>query len=137
MHTPTQHTQVGVFRLQPDKAEAQRVKDEINSGTFAQCSDVCCISNLIKVWFREMPAQLLTFVDKHVIDDCQSVGVGCMWGYVCAMWVPTGGRVAMSGRIGVVQRNASTATHGCVAPMRSRGGSKGWACVVKGVSGSA
>ena len=46
---------VGIFRLAPEKDECDRVKKEINSGCFEGCKDVNVMSNLIKVWFREMP----------------------------------------------------------------------------------
>ena len=45
---------VGIFRLAPEKDECDRVKKEINSGCFEGCKDVNVMSNLIKVWFREM-----------------------------------------------------------------------------------
>lgn len=41
--------QEGIFRLAPDKAECQSVKQTINEGNFAGCSDVHIIANLIKV----------------------------------------------------------------------------------------
>lgn len=41
--------QEGIFRLAPDIAECQVVKQAINEGNFSSCSDVHIIANLIKV----------------------------------------------------------------------------------------
>lgn len=49
----------GIFRLAPDEAECAATKTALNAGTFAECKDVNCIANLLKVWFRELPTRLL------------------------------------------------------------------------------
>jgi Ran GTPase-activating protein (RanGAP) involved in mRNA processing and transport len=46
----------GIFRLAPDATESLIVMDELNDGTFEECGDVNCMSNNIKLWFRELPA---------------------------------------------------------------------------------
>ena len=51
---------VGIFRLAPDELEVKRVQGAINRGTYTGCRDVNCIANLIKVWLRELPEQLLS-----------------------------------------------------------------------------
>ena len=58
---------VGIFRLAPEKDECDQVKKEINSGCFEGCRDVNVMSNLIKVWFREMPPNLLDAVEQEQI----------------------------------------------------------------------
>lgn len=39
----------GVFRVQGDEKELQRIKNQLNKGTFTDCVDVNCIASLIKV----------------------------------------------------------------------------------------
>eukprot|EP01102_Stenamoeba_stenopodia_P007666 TRINITY_DN2163_c0_g1_i1.p1 TRINITY_DN2163_c0_g1~~TRINITY_DN2163_c0_g1_i1.p1 ORF type:complete len:530 (-),score=106.95 TRINITY_DN2163_c0_g1_i1:57-1646(-) len=51
--------QEGVFRLAGDELETMEVKSKLNDGTFTTCNDVNCIANLIKVFFRELPDQVL------------------------------------------------------------------------------
>eukprot|EP00479_Gromia_sphaerica_P013987 TRINITY_DN8089_c0_g1_i1.p1 TRINITY_DN8089_c0_g1~~TRINITY_DN8089_c0_g1_i1.p1 ORF type:complete len:88 (-),score=17.12 TRINITY_DN8089_c0_g1_i1:241-504(-) len=36
---------------------------------FESCADVNCIANLIKVWFRELPTQVLSVVTTQQIDE--------------------------------------------------------------------
>lgn len=68
---------VGIFRLAADETEIPGIKKLINQGKFTnQCSDVNCISTLIKVWFREMPVPLLNvlpadqFINSTSEDSC-------------------------------------------------------------------
>lgn len=49
----------GIFRKAPNKVEFERIKEQIRKGTFKACKDIHCISNLIKVWFRELPKKIL------------------------------------------------------------------------------
>jgi RhoGAP domain len=49
----------GIFRLAPDENETLAIKAQLNKGTFSHCSDVNCVANLVKVWYRELPTQLL------------------------------------------------------------------------------
>eukprot|EP01103_Thecamoeba_quadrilineata_P019517 TRINITY_DN7938_c0_g1_i1.p1 TRINITY_DN7938_c0_g1~~TRINITY_DN7938_c0_g1_i1.p1 ORF type:complete len:479 (+),score=84.73 TRINITY_DN7938_c0_g1_i1:32-1468(+) len=68
--------QEGVFRLAGDEKETIGVKEQLNTETFTGCSDINCVANLIKVWFREMPQQLLnqlpssSFLSIEAEDDC-------------------------------------------------------------------
>eukprot|EP00455_Lapot_gusevi_P029540 TRINITY_DN3163_c0_g1_i3.p1 TRINITY_DN3163_c0_g1~~TRINITY_DN3163_c0_g1_i3.p1 ORF type:complete len:388 (-),score=144.14 TRINITY_DN3163_c0_g1_i3:193-1356(-) len=62
--------QVGIFRLAPDAEECNFVKEQLNKGSFRGCNDINCISNLIKVWFRDLPQQLLQPVDSNLIQQC-------------------------------------------------------------------
>ncbi|KAF0698050.1 Aste57867_11298 [Aphanomyces stellatus] len=62
----------GIFRLAPDKALCNQVKDAINNGTFVGCSDVHIVSNLIKVWFRELPISLFNAIpEKSMYKACE------------------------------------------------------------------
>jgi len=69
----------GIFRLPGDENEGNTVKDQLNRGTFCGCKDVNCVANLIKVWFRELPQQVLNSVPKETLihanelDDCLKV----------------------------------------------------------------
>ncbi|MDP2436429.1 MAG: Rho GTPase-activating protein, partial [archaeon] len=66
----------GIFRLAPDEAEALTIKAQLNKSEFTRCADVNCIANLIKVWFRELPVQLLnslpssSFNHAETDEDC-------------------------------------------------------------------
>lgn len=59
--------QVGIFRLAPDKDDCNFVKEQINSGKFEKCDDVNIVANLIKVWFRDMPAGLFNSIPEPMI----------------------------------------------------------------------
>jgi hypothetical protein len=39
----------GIFRTPGDESEIVQVKEELNRGTFTSCSDIHCVSTLIKV----------------------------------------------------------------------------------------
>jgi hypothetical protein len=54
------------------------VKSQINQGKFTSCKDVNCISNLLKVWFRELPQPLLAEIKPESIIACDSVGVSSL-----------------------------------------------------------
>eukprot|EP00736_Rhodelphis_marinus_P013629 Rmarinus@m.2077 len=58
---------VGVFRLAPDEDECRSVKYQLNKAKFESCADVNCIANLIKVWFRELPENILSCLPKEKI----------------------------------------------------------------------
>lgn len=62
----------GIFRLAPDEAETLQIKSQLNKGEFQTCSDVNCISNLIKVWFRELPVQLLNALPSSAFAECET-----------------------------------------------------------------
>jgi hypothetical protein len=62
----------GVFRLAPDAEECQLVKRQLNKGEFTTCQDVHCISNLIKVWFRDLPVSVLEGVSAEEITNCSN-----------------------------------------------------------------
>lgn len=60
----------GVFRLAPDADESVFVKQQLNESSFVKCNDINCISNLIKVWFRELPEHILDCADVQQISSC-------------------------------------------------------------------
>jgi len=82
----------GIFRLAPDQYESDKVRDspsstrvyfqhtrsdphlqvkaELNEGTFEKCDDINCISNAIKVWFRDLPRHLFAGVDAERVKAC-------------------------------------------------------------------
>ncbi|KAI9994072.1 hypothetical protein PInf_016635 [Phytophthora infestans] len=57
----------GVFRLAPDKEECNAIKDDINDGSYEDCSDVHIMASLIKGWFRELPASLFNMLPEQLI----------------------------------------------------------------------
>jgi hypothetical protein len=60
----------GIFRLAPDQEECAFVKKQLDEGKFEGCQDINCVSNLIKVWFRELPQRLLDGVSRDAIQAC-------------------------------------------------------------------
>ncbi|EEY65492.1 uncharacterized protein PITG_16803 [Phytophthora infestans T30-4] len=66
----------GVFRLAPDKEECNAIKDDINDGSYEDCSDVHIMASLIKGWFRELPASLFNMLPEQLIArTCKLVPV--------------------------------------------------------------
>ena len=59
--------QVGIFRLAPDKDDCLWVKKQINSGTYDGKAEVNICANLIKVFLRELPINLLNVVDEDTL----------------------------------------------------------------------
>lgn len=64
--------QKGIFRLAPDAKESDSVKEQLSNDSFTECRDVNCISNLIKVWFRDLPRALLASAPHNKIIDCRT-----------------------------------------------------------------
>lgn len=60
---------VGIFRLSANKEKVDQAKTEINTGLFEGCTDVHLISNLIKIYFRDMPKSLLNCVPERAIHQ--------------------------------------------------------------------
>lgn len=71
------YEQVGIFRKAPDKGENDRIKEVLDAGkfeTFIQSNkiDVNVMSNLIKVWFRNLPTPILSCVPRDTISSAQN-----------------------------------------------------------------
>ena len=66
---------MGIFRLAPDASECDFIKKKLDDATFKdqETCDVNCMSNLIKVWFRDLPINILEAVDKNLITACDNV----------------------------------------------------------------
>jgi len=62
----------GVFRLAPDENETLIVKAQLNKGEFTACEDINCVANLLKVWFRELPTQLLMTLDTEMLLNTET-----------------------------------------------------------------
>lgn len=71
------YQQVGIFRLAPNAGDNDSVKNLINSlgGTngVSGMDDVNVCANLIKVWFRDLPAPLFSAVKPSLIESSQTV----------------------------------------------------------------
>ena len=57
-----------MFRVAPDADECSFVKHQLNSNEFVSCQDLHCISNLLKVWFRDLPEKLLNELPAAEIE---------------------------------------------------------------------
>ena len=76
----TFETQVGIFRLAPDSGECGRLKAALNAdvtavesarpGAYADMG--ACCANLIKVWFRDLPAALFHAVPLDKLSGLSS-----------------------------------------------------------------
>ncbi len=62
----------GIFRIAPDASESNAVKQQLNENRFQGCNDIHVISNLIKVFFRELPNHILNGVEQLKIQMCES-----------------------------------------------------------------
>jgi hypothetical protein len=60
----------GLFRIAADADECVYVKQALNENTFKGCEDIHCISNLLKVWFRDLPRAILDPISPIRIDSC-------------------------------------------------------------------
>jgi len=60
-----------IFRLPGDEFEGLLVKEQLNRGTFCGCKDIHCIANLIKVWYRELPQQVLNVVSIETFSKVE------------------------------------------------------------------
>lgn len=65
---------LGIFRLAPDASECDFIKKKLDDATFkdSESCDVNCMSNLIKVWFRDLPINILESIDKNLITACDN-----------------------------------------------------------------
>lgn len=62
----------GIFRLAPDQGESASVKAALNEDSFEGCADINCVSNAIKVFFRELPRAILSGLDAEKVKACDS-----------------------------------------------------------------
>lgn len=65
-------SQEGLFRIAADADECVHVKKNLNSDNFTSCEDIHCISNLLKVWFRDLPKAILDQIDPSFIENCST-----------------------------------------------------------------
>lgn len=64
------YLQEGIFRLAGDEHEQMKIKTDLNSGKFVSTNDINCIAGLLKIWFREMPEQLLACLSPELLSTC-------------------------------------------------------------------
>lgn len=62
----------GLFRIAADADQCVYVKKQLNENTFTGCEDVHCISNLLKVWFRDLPRAVLYPISAEAIEACNT-----------------------------------------------------------------
>lgn len=62
----------GIFRINPENGQEQRVRDQLNRGIVPDDIDVHCLAGLIKSWFRELPSGVLDGLSPEQVLQCSS-----------------------------------------------------------------
>lgn len=62
----------GIFRINPENGQEQRVRDQLNRGIVPDDIDVHCLAGLIKTWFRELPSGVLDGLSPEQVLQCNS-----------------------------------------------------------------
>lgn len=73
-------TQEGVFRVPAEENQMKRDREFIIKGNYSEVKDIHCISNLIKVFYRELPHGILNLIPNEVFDKCEDERA-CARGY--------------------------------------------------------
>jgi hypothetical protein len=70
---------VGIFRLAADKVVMETLKRQMNTGQYnGESVEENVAATLIKIWFRELPTNILNIVDKSLLDRVAGMGVGTL-----------------------------------------------------------
>lgn len=62
----------GIFRINPENSQEERVRDQLNRGIVPDNIDVHCLAGLIKAWFRELPEGVLDGLSPEQVLQCNS-----------------------------------------------------------------
>ncbi|KAL5995343.1 Rho GTPase-activating protein 2 [Asimina triloba] len=62
----------GIFRINPENSQEERVRDQLNRGIVPEDIDVHCLAGLIKAWFRELPAGVLDSLSPEQVLQCNT-----------------------------------------------------------------
>lgn len=62
----------GIFRINPENSQEERVRDQLNRGIVPDNIDVHCLAGLIKAWFRELPEGILDGLSPEQVLQCNS-----------------------------------------------------------------
>ncbi|XP_074312226.1 rho GTPase-activating protein 2-like [Silene latifolia] len=62
----------GIFRINPENGQEERIRDQLNRGIVPNDMDVHCLAGLIKTWFRELPSGVLDGLSPEQVLQCNS-----------------------------------------------------------------
>ncbi|XP_075473582.1 rho GTPase-activating protein 2-like [Primulina tabacum] len=62
----------GIFRINPENGQEERVRGQLNSGVVPGDIDVHCLAGLIKAWFRELPSGVLDGLLPEQVLQCST-----------------------------------------------------------------
>ncbi|KAE8693758.1 Rho GTPase-activating protein 3 [Hibiscus syriacus] len=62
----------GVFRINPENGQEERVRDQLNKGIVPDNIDVHCLAGLIKAWLRELPSGVLDGLSPEEVLKCNT-----------------------------------------------------------------
>ena len=66
---------VGIFRLAADKVVMEVLKRQLNTGQYTgEIIEENVAATMIKIWFRELPTNILNIVDKSLLDRVAGMG---------------------------------------------------------------
>ncbi|KAF3439808.1 hypothetical protein FNV43_RR18086 [Rhamnella rubrinervis] len=62
----------GIFRINADNSQEERVRNQLNKGVVPHGIDVHCLAGLIKAWFRELPTGVLDSLTPEQVMHCNT-----------------------------------------------------------------
>ncbi|CAM8910402.1 unnamed protein product [Rhodiola kirilowii] len=62
----------GIFRINGENGQEERVRDQLNHGVIPDQVDVHCLAGLIKAWFRELPRGVLDSLSPEEVQHSHS-----------------------------------------------------------------
>ncbi|KAI3749313.1 hypothetical protein L2E82_19920 [Cichorium intybus] len=62
----------GIFRINPENSQEERVRDQLNKGMVPENIEVHCLAGLIKAWFRELPCGVLDGLSPDQVLQCNT-----------------------------------------------------------------
>ncbi|GKU87874.1 hypothetical protein SLEP1_g2205 [Rubroshorea leprosula] len=62
----------GIFRINAENGQDERVRDQLNKGIVPHGIDVHCLAGLIKAWLRELPTGVLDSLSPEQVVHCNS-----------------------------------------------------------------
>ncbi|CAL5437088.1 unnamed protein product [Camellia sinensis] len=62
----------GIFRINPENSQEEKVRSQLNRGIVPDDIDVHCLAGLIKAWFRELPSGVLDGLSPEQVLECDA-----------------------------------------------------------------
>ncbi|XP_060181310.1 rho GTPase-activating protein 2-like [Lycium barbarum] len=62
----------GIFRINPENSQEEKIRDQLNRGIVPDDMNVHCLAGLIKAWFRELPAGVLDGLSPEQVLQCNT-----------------------------------------------------------------